>query len=208
MEPLADLRDSDLLHANLCDSNLYDANLTGASLHGAKLSSADLCRANLCGANLAGAELHNADLRRANLAGVKLCNASLRRADLRSVNLCNADLSNADLSGAMWHSILPQTGSFDAYKKVDGGVARLRVPARAKRVGGLLSRKCRVNCAKVISITTRSGGRLKEAVSLHDYTFVYVVGKTVSVENFCDDPRRECAPGIHCFFTSREAWDY
>ena len=45
-------------------------------------------------------------------------------------------------------------------------------------------------------------------MSQYDNSFVYRKGDTVKVDNFCDDRWAECAAGIHCFITRREAVNY
>ena len=44
--------------------------------------------------------------------------------------------------------------------------------------------------------------------SIHDQTFIYKVGKTVSVCDFDENRWNECAPGIHFFITREEAINY
>ena len=107
----------------------------------------------------------------------------------------------------------PESGAFEAYKKAirtDGGAAivHLIVPSTAKR-SSATSRKCRVSEAQVLDITSIDGKEeLTEAMSQYDKNFVYRKGDTVKVDNFCDDRWTECAAGIHCFITRREAVCY
>ena len=49
---------------------------------------------------------------------------------------------------------------------------------------------------------------LNSISSDYDSTFVYEVGKIVSVDNFDDDRWNECAPGIHFFINREEAVKY
>ena len=172
--------------------------------------------ANLSGANLSGANLSGADLSGANLRG-----ANLRGADLRGANLSGADLSWAkDLDIVQYNEKTsffaiqcPESGAFEAYKKAmrtGGGAAivHLLVPSTAKR-SSATSRKCRVSEAKVLDITSIDGKEeLTEAMSQYDNSFVYRKGDTVKVDNFCEDRWNECAAGIHCFITRREAVNY
>ena len=44
--------------------------------------------------------------------------------------------------------------------------------------------------------------------SYHDSSFIYEVGKTVTVDNFDTNRWNECAPGIHFFITRGEAVQY
>jgi hypothetical protein len=221
----ANLRDADLRGANLCGADLRDANLRDANLCGANLRGANLCGANLCGANLCGADLRDADLRGADLRGANLCGADLRGADLRDADLRGADLRganlrDADLRGAnlrdanlrdaknitksellklvQTRTILPD-GDLIGWKKLQGGIiCKLKIPADAARVGGLVGRKCRAEFAIVLS---------GEGSSQHN-GMVYQSGKTVKPDKFDPNPLVDCSHGIHFFITEQEAKDY
>jgi len=186
------------------------ANLSGAYLTGANLTGANLSRANLYGANLSGANLS-----RANLSGAYLTGANLTGADLYGANLYGANLSEANLSEAkidpqnlanlvVKRSIVPESGAFTAYKKVVGGtLLTLEIPSTAKRLGGLVGRKCRASEAKVVA----SNDDKIEWTSQHDPNFKYKIGETIKVD-FCEDPMLECASGIHFFINKQEAVEY
>jgi len=207
----ADLSRANLLRADLSGANLSGANLSGADLTGAYLSGAYLSRADLTGADLtraylSGADLTGADLTRANLLGAYLSRANLSGANLSDANLLGAYLSRANLSP---HSLVPEEGEFIAFKKLkDGKVAKLLIPAYAKRVSSLVGRKCRASHALVLEITYNGVPYPDgEGVSSHNYRFKYKVGETVRA-NLNDDIRVECASGIHFFITRKEAENY
>ena len=171
-------------------------------------------RADLSGANLSGANLSRADLSRANLSG-----ANLSRADLSRANLYGADLSRANLYGAdieldllnkFFPIACPEAGAFIGWKKCrDNTVVKLEILADSKR-SSAYSRKCRCSAAKVLAIENADGTAYKEnrINSQHDGGFWYTIGEIVSVENFDEDRRNECAPGIHFFITRQEAVDW
>ena len=212
----ADLSGADLNDANLNHTDLRRADLSGAYLRGADLSRADLRGADLSGADLSGAYLSRADLRGAYLSDADLSGAYLRGADLSGADLSGADLSGAYLSGAYLsravaeRTIVPEVGAFTAFKKVKNAdkhyVIRLEIPADAKRLGGLVGRKCRVEKAIFVAVETQT--ELTEFFSGHDPEFVYKLGGMIVPKTFNDDPREECAAGIHCFITKKEAEDY
>jgi hypothetical protein len=180
------------------------ADLRGADLRGANLSEADLRGVDLRWANLRWANLRGADLRWANLRW-----ANLSEADLRGVDLREADLRGAALRGVKGCPPIPWTiiagqGDLIVYKKLEEGVATLKIPAAAKR-SNATTRKCRAEFAIVI--------QLPEGCSVghsqHDPTFTYMVGETVRPSQpFNDDRWNECAPGIHFFITREEAENY
>ena len=202
----ADLRVADLRWANLRWANLSGADLRWADLEGANLRWADLYGANLRWANLRGADLEGADLYGANLSWADLHGANLRGAK---------DLNNVQYNEktSFFAIQCPESGAFEAYKKAlrkGGGAAivHMLVPSTAKR-SSATSRKCRVSEAKVLDITSIDGNEeLTEAMSRYDNSFVYRKGDTVKVDNFCDDRWTECAAGINCFITRREAVNY
>ena len=181
------------VRANLCGAGLCRADLRGADLRGAYLCEAGLCRA---------------DLREADLRG-----ADLRGADLRGADLSRADLSGAYLSGAKNVPYIPYAcpdfGMFIGFKKASGYIVVLEIPEDAKRLSAT-GRKCRCNKAKVLEIQNIDGAKanVTKVASGYDSNFVYEVGKTVSVDNFCDDRWQECSPGIHFFINRQEAVNF
>jgi hypothetical protein len=189
--------------ANLSGANLFGADLSGADLSGANLFGADLSGANLFGANLSGANLSRANLSRANLSRADLSRANLSRADLSGANLSRADLYEIKISQEKLKAILATRtilpdGNLVGWKKLSGGViCKLEIPAAARRVGGLIGRKCRAEYATVLegSGTSGRGG-------------LYTAGKEVRPDSFDPDPLVECSHGIHFFITRQEAEDY
>ena len=177
----------------------------------ADLRGADLRGANLSRANLRGADLRGADLRGANLSYADLSDANLRGADLRGANLSYADLSDANLSRAknLHYSHCPDEGDFIAFKKLSCGlIAKLRIPAEAKRTSSIVGRKCRAEFAEVIAIY-KDEKEVLEGFSSHDNGKTkYVVGEIVKPDSYDGDPRVECTNGIHFFITKQEAIDY
>ena len=150
-------------------------------------------RANLCSANLRGADLRGADLRDANLRG----------ADLRDAK--NIDSIIWSLYTSFYPLHCPENGSYIGYKKAQGLIVELEIPADALR-SSATSRKCRASKAKVLSISDEDGNPAGEqVVSDYDSNFVYVVGETVEVPDFEKNRWNECAPGIHHYITRAEA---
>jgi hypothetical protein len=81
-----------------------------------------------------------------------------------------------------------------------GDIVKLRIPADAKRVGGMVGRKCRAEFAIVLEGSGRS---------LHDHSFVYTPGETVRPRDpFNSDVLEECKSGIHFVITREEAEAY
>ena len=216
---VSDLNCADLCYADLRDYNLRRTDLSGANLVSADLSWADLRAVNLRAVNLRAASLRAAILRAASLMGANLFytdlrNTDLEGADLRNANffganLMEADLRNADLVGAnlmgakLPHfQIVPESGSFYAYKKTNLGVIKIQIPARAKRTSSLVGRKCRAEFVKVISGDGVGG------ISTYDRKTKYNKGELVYADNYNDDIRIECTGGIHFFMTKAEAEEW
>lgn len=224
----ADLRKANLREAILCGTILYKADLGGAYLYEADLSGADLrgadvdgaylykatlSKADLREANLCGTYLNMANLRGANLYGANLCGATLSKADLYRTNLRDANFRGADLSGATNVPYIPLTcpdeGSFIGWKKAGRFIVKLLIPGDAKR-SSATGRKCRCSKAVVLEIQNKDGtcSGIDCCTSDFDSKFEYRVGEIVTVDNFCEDRWKECAPGIHFFVNRREAVDY
>ena len=174
--------------------------------------------ADLIYANLEGANLYGVDLRYANLYGADLRNANLRYADLRNADLRNADLRNANLRYAILEGanfeganltdtklphfqIVPEEGSFIAYKKVDTGAIKLLITEDAKRTSTLVGRKCRASHVKVLE-----GSGVSSTYKVNQLE--YKEGEVVYADKYDDDIRIECTSGIHFFMTRKEAEEW
>ena len=158
-------------------------------------------RADLSGANLRGADLSGVDLRGADLSGANLSGANLIGANL-------SDISYNE-NTAFYAMVCPEKGSFIGYKKASGKIIELMITEKAKR-SSATTRKCRCSEAVVLSITNIDGTNFdgEKVVSDYDKSFVYEVGKTISVDNFNDNRWEECSEGIHFFITRDEAVRY
>jgi hypothetical protein len=201
--------DANSIGAAIVAALVVKADLSGANLSGADLSRANLSRANLSGADLFGANLSEADLSRANLSRANLFGADLSRANFSGADLSGADLSGANLSEADFfgadflklisqRTILP-SGELIGWKKLSAGViCKLNIPMEAKRVGGLVGRKCRAEFAVVVE------GDGKAQYDGMQYT----TGKTVRPDSYDPNPLVECSHGIHFFISKQEAMDY
>ena len=104
----------------------------------------------------------------------------------------------------------PDSGEFIGWEKCRGGyIVKLKILEDAKR-SSATGRKCRCNKALVLEIQNEDG--TEAAVSLahsdYDVNFVYRIGETVEVEDFCEERFEECAPGIHFFINREEAVNY
>lgn len=186
-----------------------------ADLHGLDLRGVDLRCVDLRYADLRGSDLRGADLRGAILDGVLLMGADLEGARLEGAHLREADLRGA--KGLDGETLLkffpiacPEYGEFIGWKKSFGGlIVKLKITESAKRLSAF-GRKCRCSEAVVLAIENIDGtpSDVTEVYSFFDMNFVYRVGDTVSVWNFDDDRKKECASGIHFFITRQEAVDY
>jgi hypothetical protein len=90
---------------------------------------------------------------------------------------------------------LPE-GELIGWKKLQGDtICKLKIPVEAKRIGGLLGRKCRAEFAIVLE---------GEGEGLHN-GHVYKVGEKVVPDKFDPNPLVECSHGIHFYITKMEA---
>ena len=172
----------------------------------ADLSYANLSNTNLSGANLCGVDLYGADLRYADLSNADLSNAGLRNANLRGADLHNVKVNTDTL---FYFMACPEEGAYVGWEKcADNLIVKLLIPEDAKR-SSATTRKCRASKAVVLDITDISGTEHKtQAYSTHHKSFVYRIGETLEVKEFCDDRWNECAEGIHHFITRQEAVTY
>ncbi len=213
----ANLRYADLRYADLKGAYLYGANLLGADLRYANLEDANLKDADLKGAYLDGAYLINAYLNNANLNNAYLICANLAGADLINTNLASANLASATLVGADLVSannipyiplVCPSDGEFTAWKKVDGKLVQLLIPADARRSSATTNR-CRCDKAKVVAITDIDGRFPVDSITCNTYVKTeYRVGEYVYPDSWDDNRWKECSHGIHFFINKRDAINY
>jgi hypothetical protein len=208
----ADLSSANLRYANLRYADLSSANLSSADLSSANLRYANLRSANLRYANLSSANLRYADLRYADLSSADLSSVDLSSADLRSADLSSVDLSSVDLRYAENLYIpyaCPDFGIFIGWKQAGGYIVQLEIPEEAKRCSAT-GRKCRCDKAKVLGIydCEHNLTNIQKVRSDHDESFIYEVGKTVSVDDFNENRWKECSAGIHFFINFQEAVNY
>jgi uncharacterized protein YjbI with pentapeptide repeats len=204
----ADLRSANLRSANLIGTDLRSANLRSANLIGTDLRSANLIGTDLRRAYLTNANLIGTDLRSANLIGTDLRRAYLTNANLIGANLRGAKLHGADIRGAKLPDFqIPQTGEIIGWKKLDQNtVAKVLVPATARRTATLVGDKCRATVLKTLEIygPGRSSWRAV-APTRSGACRTYAVGKVTVADWYDDDIRIECAHGLHFFLTRRAA---
>lgn len=99
---------------------------------------------------------------------------------------------------------IPEEGSFIGWKKLSGGViAKLLIPAEARRTSTPIGRKNRAEFVVVLELFGEA-----EGVSMHDKSTIYRKGETVRPDSYNGDIRLECTNGIHFFITRQEAEDY
>jgi hypothetical protein len=137
----------------------------------------------------------------------------LQGADLQGAYLRGAYLQGADLQGAYLKriatlsTILPD-GELIIWKKLSNNlIAKLLIPAKAKRINAIGSRKCRFEFSEVIAIYDGKK-KVKEGIGTYDSNLIYKVGETVYPDKFDPDPLLECSNGIHGFITKLEAQEY
>jgi len=172
---------------------------TDAESLGVAIVAAIAANANLSGADLGGAYLNDADLSRADLSDADLSGADLSRANLSGAYLRGAYLNDADLKMLLAQRTILPDGDLIGWKKLQGGtICKLQIPVAAKRVGGLVGRKCRAEYAIVLE---------GNGIAIHN-GMEYKQGETVKPDKFDPNPLVECSHGIHFFITKQEAQDY
>lgn len=123
-------------------------------------------------------------------------------------NLTGADLTCADLTCADFEKVkglyfqIPQEGELVVYKKLQKGIAKLKIPSEAKRTATPIGRKCRAEFAFVLEL------QCGESYDNHTGTTLYKQGEMVYPDKYNNDWRVECTNGIHFFLTRQEAEDY
>jgi hypothetical protein len=194
---------------NTVKDTVIEAVKSGVNLSGADLSGVNLSGVNLSGAYLSGVNLSGADLSGADLSGVNLSCADLSCAYLSGVYLSGVKINDPEkIKKFYW--ILPEQGSFEAWKKLaDNCIAKILIPAKAKRTCNLRNRKCRAEYVKTLAIWDAEGKNINEGTNgTHEKKIKYTVGKITKADKFDDSISEDCSHGIHFFLTKQEAIDW
>lgn len=195
-------------YMDLSDIKFNYANLSYIDFKNAKLNCANFIGANLSYADFGGAELSYANFNDANLSYANFNDANLSYVDFSYANLSGASFSNA-INTPYIPLACPDSGSFIGYKKAVGYIVKLEIPEDAKR-SSAAGRKCRCDKAKVLEIQNYDGTKSDTTIAYSNFdgTFEYKVGEIVTVDDFCENRWKECAPGIHFFINRQEAVEY
>ena len=219
----------DLWHVDFSRSSIRNCTFSRATMYNAIFSGAGIQNSNFSRSVLGSsifddAKIYNSDfsssiLRRSSLYNAEFINVNLANANLSFANTLTmrinlgTDLTDAIIGGTTLCSACPETGSFDAWKKVlchDGEhLVKLRIPEDAARSSGT-TRKCRCSKANVTDIIYIKTGEHRESVVniRQDVHTVYTVGSTVYPDSFDDNRWNECSNGIHFFMSREEAMEY
>ena len=144
----------------------------------------------------------DANLRGANLRGANLQGANLRGANLRGAKGKELD----DHKKSFW--IIPEQGSFIAWKKCKNAIAMIEIPNEAKRTSNIKNRKCRAEFIRVIGMWDLEGNQILKAFGMRDSNLIYETGAIVKPDSYDDDFKEDCSHGIHFFVTKQEAIEY
>jgi hypothetical protein len=136
---------------------------------------------------------------------INLNYSNLRGSDLRGSNLSGSDLKYL----ISQTSILPE-GELIVWKKLRNNlIAKLLIPAKAKRVNAISSRKCRFEFVKTLAIYN-SKKKVNKGTGIYNSITLtkYIVGEFTYPDSFDNSPLIECSNGIHAFITKLEAQNY
>lgn len=213
-------------HTSFNNSDFHCAIFTNADVYYSSFNNA-----NLCGTYFVNSSLSFSKFKFANLSVTMLNDTTFNNCDFKNASgiVKPAILAN----GVDIPLRCPDTGAFIGWKACHGPsydiklkdiykmystfsnskiyIVKLLIPEDAKRSSSD-SNKCRCDKAIVLEIQDLFGNVItddREVVSLHDPSFIYKKGRTVTPEDdFCEDRWEECSSGIHFFITREEAVDY
>ena len=111
-----------------------------------------------------------------------------------------------DLKKSFW--IIPEQGSFIAWKKCKNAIAMIEIPNEAKRTSNIKNRKCRAEFIRVIDMWDLEGNQISKAFGIRDSNLVYETGAIVKPDSYDVDFKEDCSHGIHFFVTKQEAIEW
>jgi uncharacterized protein YjbI with pentapeptide repeats len=221
-QPL-DFTDVNMLNISFpAGTDLSSCDFGNSFLSNCSVSNCDLSYSSFQCAALFRVQAENTNFICCGFNQARLDECNFKGANLRDVCASGLVAPEYSLKGAVNSErllaeteILPREGTIIGWKKgfshvciYETALIKLLIPAEAIRTNSPYSRKCRASAATVLSIETVSGENMQTANSMFDKNFVYEVGATVKVDNFCADRFASCAAGIHFFLTREEAASY
>lgn len=214
----ANLEEAALINVRMVKSKLNGANLRNATIFNSDFTDAYMSYANLICAKFRGTSLALADLSFSDMRYAVFINTDFFHADICGVNMYGSNLRSAynvhsvktNATTLFYNLLCPEEGSFVGWKKCKSDtIVKLLITDNAKR-SSATTRKCRCSEAVVLDIQHLDGSKYESNYthSMSDPFFVYRIGKTVKVEDFCENRWNECSEGIHFFITRDEAVNY
>jgi uncharacterized protein YjbI with pentapeptide repeats len=230
-----ELFDLDFSRMNLKGVNFSGSSIYNCSFEGANLEETDFSQTCLVNCNFIKANLKSANFQYSTIRNGHFRSANMQEVNLRSVTICGgssfsktnfqkasffkAEIRDPEvLQGAILPDFqIPQGVELTVWKKLRNGVlAKLLIPADAKRTASLIGNKCRAERAVVLELISSSTyGCSRElepdyiGVSIHDSSFYYQAGETVHPRDpYNDSFTEECRSGIHFFMERTRAEDY
>jgi len=206
--------DRDLRYAVFRNCTMVRIEFWETQLAGARFESSDLRQARFMYADMRDIDLRDANLVDVQIDSCNLIGACIDGARLGGNRLFDIEMDPQNLMTVYRaNRIVPETGEFKAWKKVDEHLVELTIPEDAERIGGLAGPKCRVSHAYVQSITEgidydpedQTSGPIK---SDYDPAVVYEVGHRVVPDEFDNRVDRDCTNGIHCFVEREHAINF
>jgi hypothetical protein len=197
-----------MARANMAGANMTGAIMVRANMPGAIMSGANMTDVNMTDAIMTRAVMTDANMTRAVMTDAIMVRANMTRAIMTGAIMDRANMTDAIMTGAILphFAIVPEEGTFIAFKKVYGAVLKIEVPATARRTSSLVGRKCRAEFVRVLEAV--SGDTNAPYLGLHDDKTQYIPGKITTADSFDGDIRVECTHGIHFFMTRQEAEEY
>ena len=125
--------------------------------------------------------------------------------------LVEAVKQGAYLQGAYSQNTILPEGDIIIWKKLrDDIIAKLLVPAKAKRVNAIGSRKCRFEYTQTLALFQKGRFVKKGTIGrgLKNPNTLYIVGEITKPDSFDPSPLIECSNGIHGFITRQEAQNF
>jgi hypothetical protein len=121
---------------------------------------------------------------------------------LSGADLWGIKINDKELQVLVSQRTIVSEGDLIVYKKLsNNNIVKLLIPKEAKRVGGVVGRKCRAEYAKVIDGEGESLTNQYERLS-------YCKDKIIKPDKFDPNPLVECSNGIHFFLTAQEAEEF
>jgi hypothetical protein len=205
-------------NSSFYNSSFYNSRFYNSSFYNSRFDNSRFYNSSFYNSRFDNSSFYNSRFDNSRFDNSSFDNSSFYNSRFDNSRFYNSRFDNSRFDNSSKNSILkykhiwqiiPEEGAFIAWKKLsEGYIAKLEIPAKAKRTCNIINRKCRASYVKTLQIIDRNSDDVKEMHGSRNHKTMYKVGRLTRPDKYDDDFLKDCTNGIHFFVTKQEAKDW